>query len=158
MIVFVVSGLWHGAAYTFLIWGALHGTCMVVERIIYGEKIKHIPSGFNIANFFRLLLTFVVVNFIWIFFRINNLYDVIFVYSKIFTEPGLPFIDLNTLSLAFVSMVIVLAYDFLHEKNLNLMLLDSKYLVVRYATIVFLICFILSFGVLNGGSFIYFQF
>lgn len=158
MIVFVVSGLWHGAAYTFLIWGALHGACMVVERVIYGEKIKHIPSGFNIANLFRLLLTFVVVNFIWIFFRINNLYDVIFVFSKIFTEPGLPFIDLNTLSLAFVSMVIVLAYDFLQEKNLNLMLLDSKYLLVRYATIVFLICFILSFGVLNGGSFIYFQF
>lgn len=73
MIVFTVSGLWHGAAYTFIIWGALHGACMVVERIIYGDKIKTISDKFSIANLLRLMVTFSIVNFAWIFFRVNNL-------------------------------------------------------------------------------------
>lgn len=77
MIVFTVSGLWHGAAYTFIIWGALHGACMVVERIIYGDKIKTISDKFSIANLLRLMVTFSIVNFAWIFFRVNNLVDVI---------------------------------------------------------------------------------
>lgn len=82
MIVFTVSGLWHGAAYTFIIWGALHGACMVVERIIYGDKIKTISDKFSIANLLRLMVTFSIVNFAWIFFRVNNLVDVILIIKK----------------------------------------------------------------------------
>ena len=61
MIVFVVSGLWHGAAYTFIIWGAMHGACMVIERLVYGEKIKQLSDKFSIANLIRLMLTFTIV-------------------------------------------------------------------------------------------------
>lgn len=158
MIVFTVSGLWHGAAYTFIIWGAMHGACMVIERLVYGEKIKHISDKFSIANLLRLMLTFTIVNFAWVFFRVSDLGDVMTIFRKIFTEPGMPFLDTNTLSMAFFAMAIVFIYDFIKEKNLNIHLLSSKYMVVRYLTAVLLIVYILAFGVLNGGSFIYFQF
>lgn len=158
MIVFVVSGLWHGAAYTFLIWGALHGVCMVIERMVYGDKIRNISDKFSIGNLLRLILTFTIVNFAWIFFRMNDLRDVINVFKKILTEPGTPFLDTNTLLMGFIAMVVVFIYDFIKEKKLNIHLLSSKNVVVRYISVILLICYILAFGVLNGGSFIYFQF
>ena len=158
MIVFTVSGLWHGAAYTFIIWGAMHGACMVIERLVYGEKIKHISNKFSIANLFRLILTFTIINFAWVFFRVSDLGDVMTIFKKIFTEPGMPFLDTNTLMMAFFAMALVFAYDFIKEKQLNIHLLSSKNIVVRYLTAVLLIVYILAFGVLNGGSFIYFQF
>ena len=158
MIVFTVSGLWHGAAYTFIIWGAMHGACMVIERLVYGDKIKHISDKFSIANLLRLMLTFTIVNFAWVFFRVNDLSDVMTIFRKIFTEPGMPFLDTNTIMMAFFAMALVFAYDFIEEKQLNIHLLSSKNIVVRYLTAVLLIVYILAFGVLNGGSFIYFQF
>ena len=125
---------------------------------MYGEKIKQLSDKFSIANLLRLMLTFTIVNFAWVFFRVSDLGDVMTIFRKIFTEPGMPFLDTNTLSMAFFAMVIVFIYDFIKEKNLNIHLLSSKYRVVRYLTAVLLIVYILAFGVLNGGSFIYFQF
>lgn len=148
MIVFTVSGLWHGAAYTFIIWGALHGACMVVERIIYGDKIKTISDKFSIANLLRLMVTFSIVNFAWIFFRVNNLVDVILIIKKIISDPGEPFLDTNTLMMSFVAMAIVFSYDFVKEKHLKIHLLSSRFMVMRYATAVLMIAYILpQFGI-----------
>lgn len=158
MIVFTISGLWHGAAYTFIIWGAMHGACMVIERLIYGEKIKQISDKISVANIIRLIITFTIVNFAWIFFRINDIGDVMQIFKKIFTEPGKPFLDTNTLLMGFVAIAIAFIYDLVNEKHLNMHLLSSRFMGVRYLTAIMLIVYILAFGVLNGGSFIYFQF
>ena len=80
------------------------------------------------------------------------------IFKKIFTEPGELFVDIDTFLLGFVALTLVFVYDFIKEKQLNIHLLSSKYIVVRYATTILLIFYILAFGVLNGGSFIYFQF
>ena len=160
MIVFIVSGLWHGAAYTFLIWGALHGICMVVEKRIYGEKIKQISDRFNLVNAGRMLVTFVIVNFAWIFFRSPDLKSALYIDNQIITMGGGTnlFFDLTTLSLAFVSFGIMALKDLADEYGWRVKLLhsDNKYIV--WATMVLLISYTLLFGVLNGGSFIYFQF
>lgn len=158
LIVFAISGLWHGAAYTFIIWGAMHGVCMVIERLVYGEKIKQLSDKFSMSNIIRIIITFTIVDFAWIFFRINNLGDVMQIFKKIFTEPGKPFLDTNTLLMGFVAMAIIFIYDLVKEKHLNMHLLSSRFMVVRYLTAIMLIVYILAFGVLNGGSFIYFQF
>lgn len=159
MIVFIISGLWHGAAYTFLIWGALHGACMVIERIAYGDKIKTIPDSFTIQNFLRIILTFLIVNFAWIFFRIDNFEDVKVIFIKIFTEFGKIFIDADTLIYAFLFAIIVFIVDFLDEYfKGKIQLLNSKYTLIRWITYIIMIIMIMLLGVLDGGSFIYFQF
>lgn len=158
MIVFTVSGLWHGAAYTFLIWGALHGACMIAERLLYGKRIKEISDRLTFPNILRMLLTFCIVSFAWIFFRAETIGDATSIISRIFLSHGSLFIDVNTLSMAFLAFVIVFMYDFTQEYGVRLKLLNSRFTVVRYATAAFLICYIIGFGVLNGGSFIYFQF
>ena len=68
MIVYLVSGLWHGANWTFVFWGCLHGVCSVLTR-----QGKHIIS--RIPRGLMWLLTFVFVNITWIFFRADSIAD-----------------------------------------------------------------------------------
>lgn len=157
MVVFLLSGLWHGAAYTFIIWGAIHGVAQVLEKLIYGKKIKEINNRFSLANILRVLLTFAIVNFAWIFFRIPDIHDVFTVIGKIFTDCGNLFIE-PTLFLAFGSFAILLVKDCVDQFGFKARLLKSKYAVVRYLSVSFLIAYILLLGVLEGGQFIYFQF
>jgi len=69
-ITFLVSGLWHGAAWTFVFWGVLHGLFIVSERIFdnYWSKLN---------TSFRCLTTFLLVNFLWIFFRATSWHNAV---------------------------------------------------------------------------------
>ena len=156
-VVFLLSGLWHGAAYTFIIWGAIHGVAQVIEKLLYGKKIKDISNKVTIANILRVLLTFTIVNFAWIFFRLPSISEVFTVIWKIFTDHGGLFTD-STLFLAMISLVILFIKDASEQFNCRLKLFYSKYTAVRYLSVSLLICFILLTGVLEGGQFIYFQF
>lgn len=66
--VFIISGIWHGANYTFIIWGILHGLAMVTEKLL-GSKLEKLHTGF------RWMYTFIFVNITWIFFRANSVSD-----------------------------------------------------------------------------------
>lgn len=160
MLVFIISGLWHGAAYTFLIWGTIHGLCMVIEKVIYGDKIKSVGNTNVIIKSLKCLITFMIVNFAWIFFRANTLQDALYIDKQIFTMGGgkTLFVDKTTLALGFISFFILQIKDLSDEYKWKFKLLNSKNGVVSFVSVVFLICYILLFGVLNGGSFIYFQF
>lgn len=131
MIVFVVSGLWHGAAYTFLIWGAFHGLCMIIERQIYGKKMKEINDRLTIPNIIRILITFCIVSFAWIFFRAESFNDAMYIIKSIMTKHGKVFLDINTLLMAFIAFIIVFMYDFTHEYGVKLKLLDSNYQIIE---------------------------
>lgn len=79
MITFLISGLWHGANWTFLVWGALHGTFLVIEYLVaraFPQKTRH---GFTDA--LKCLWTFFLVNLAWIFFRANTLADALYILS-----------------------------------------------------------------------------
>ena len=158
MIVFTVSGFWHGAEYTFIIWGAFHGLCMIVERLIYGSKIKEISDRLTLLNVVRMVVTFCIVSFAWIFFRAENFTDASMIVGKIFTSHGSLFIDSDTMLMSILAFLIVFAHDFFEEYRIDVKLLDSRNRVVRYISAIIVIAYILAYGVLNGGSFIYFQF
>ena len=159
IIVFTISGLWHGAAYTFIIWGAFHGLCMVVERLAYGNRIKTITNEITLPNTLRLMLTFTIVNFAWVFFRVNNLSDVAVVFKKIFTDQGSLFVDVDTMFYCFVFVAALFVVEFADEHfKGKIKLLDSRHIVVRWMAYIAMVMAILLFGVLDGGSFIYFQF
>lgn len=156
--VFLLSGLWHGAAYTFIIWGAIHGIAQVVEKLAYGQRMKSIPKGLSIVNVLRILLTFSIVSFAWIFFRMPTAQDAFYVIKGIFTNLGSPFVDMHTLFFAGVSLVILVMKDIVDEYVPKWKLLKSDNKVVSFATCVLLLMFILLMGKLDGSSFIYFQF
>ena len=79
---FLVSGLWHGAAWTFVLWGALHGVCVVIERI-WKEKLASIPHRVRVA------VTFLVVNLLWVLFRAEDFGMAAEVYKGMFNLGNL---------------------------------------------------------------------
>jgi D-alanyl-lipoteichoic acid acyltransferase DltB (MBOAT superfamily) len=85
MLVFVVSGLWHGANWTFVIWGGLHGLYVVGEALIQRRAlIIRFPSVI------KVLITFALVTFAWIFFRANNFADANYIVSHLFAFRDTP--------------------------------------------------------------------
>jgi len=79
-IIFLISGLWHGASYTFVVWGLLHGIAMITNRI-FNEQIKKIPYVLT------QLLTFIFVNIAWIVFKATSIHEAINIIKAI-TNPN----------------------------------------------------------------------
>ena len=85
---FLISGLWHGAAWTFIIWGALHGIFVVIERIA-GEKLMIIPRPI------RVLITFLIVNILWVLFRADGFKSALEIYKGMLAFGNLGFSQLD---------------------------------------------------------------
>lgn len=162
MVTFIVSGLWHGANWSFVIWGGLHGGLQVAEDII---KIK-------IPRFLSAIITFILVCFAWIFFRANSVRDSIYIASNLFNGSELwgdnqyIYYVLNGLGLQLVELFIVvfcilllMIIEFFSRKQNIHETLNRKPLALRFAVYYLLCVLILTVGVFSSGSaFIYFQF
>jgi D-alanyl-lipoteichoic acid acyltransferase DltB (MBOAT superfamily) len=84
MITFVISGLWHGANWTFVIWGFLHGLYLIVAQSIKLEPFPRLP---RLAAFCKTLVTFTLVTYAWIFFRANSVGDAWYIATHLL-PPG----------------------------------------------------------------------
>ena len=154
---FLVSGLWHGANWTFVIWGALHGVYIVVEnRFKLQVKKNQKISLFN--RIMRTIIVFILVDFAWIFFRANNVTEAFYVVNNIFNFTNEVFFDYKVFFFGFIGLLVLFINDLIVENNTNSIIENSKinYKAVLYFT--FLICLLMFIGVFNGGQFIYFQF
>ena len=109
-IVFLVSGIWHGAGWTFIVWGILHGVTMIVNRLWK----KH---GFTLPNWVAIPLTFFFVNIFWVFFRADSLSDAMLIVQSM----------LNNLNLS-------LTQDF--TSNLPSILPNSVNMIILFASFV----------------------
>lgn len=149
LITFVVSGLWHGANWTFIIWGLIHGVVQVIEKITKTQKYE----GRNIIiRLIRICITFMVFDLSMIFFRMPSLDDAINVYHIMFTDISNFPTCWNYCSML---VAIVLFKDLMDELNINkLRFLHSKITIIRWSTYFLLILMIAISGVF-GGQFIY---
>lgn len=159
MVTFLVSGIWHGANWTFIFWGVMHGVLQVIEKALGWQKYEG-KNGFLKAV--RILVTFLLVSFAWVFFRVPSIGDAFAVVGKMFTNPG--FFDIRDgfgtaagVMMAFIGLSIMAFKDTREEFFANRM----KWLntpVVRWACYVILFCLIISIGVLDSSQFIYVSF
>lgn len=157
MITFLVSGLWHGANWTFVMWGALHGTYLVLENVI--RKYLYTPKDNTfISRMFSTTVCFFFVCFAWIFFRANSIGDAFIIVKKIFTDWGPLFTQYNVFLYGMAATSLLVAKDVKDSLGIKISLMHSKYALVRFASVLFLISYIFLFGALSSGSFIYFQF
>ena len=152
LITFLVSGLWHGAAWTFVIWGGIHGLMQIVYTL-WRKRIK-----INIPSFLSIPLTFILCNFAWIFFRAPDFDSAMSVIYGFFISQGMPFMDTPSIFNGAIAFCMLLLKDLYDEFNWKFSLIDSKNIWISHLSIAALICFILLFGVFDGGQFIYFQF
>ncbi len=157
MLTFLVSGLWHGANWTFILWGGMHGLLQVIETLWRRRtKLQFIRGG--VPSFVKIFFTFMLVNFAWIFFRSPDIKTGWGIISKIFTSRGSLFVEKESLILGCLSLLLLIAKDVADEYEIGFDLLSSKRLIISNLSMVLLISYILLFGVLDSGQFIYFQF
>jgi D-alanyl-lipoteichoic acid acyltransferase DltB (MBOAT superfamily) len=154
--VFLVSGLWHGANWTFIIWGALHGFYLIME-IVFDRLVPSIKLPRSI----RWILNFVLVAIAWVFFRASNFQTAKQILKNIYTfKPGPLYIgNASYLVYSFFAILFLFAAEYNAEKlNNRYAWLYSERKVLRWSAYLLLILTLLSIGVFNGGQFIYFQF
>jgi len=171
-ITFFVSGIWHGANWTFIVWGALHGWYIVFAKMTEKTRNKFnyfigLTKNKTLHNLIRLMITFILVNISWIFFRANNLSEAIYVLKNLFKGLNLNFtganigLDWTGFFIAIGSILLMEIIHLFQEKNISWSsfkwsLKRKSFLIM--ASHLMLILIIIVFGVYNSTEFIYFQF
>ncbi len=173
MIVFLISGLWHGANWTFIIWGALHGLYIILGNF-FNRVLTPVIVDFEderkirrfIISIIKVIITFHLVAFAWIFFRAASVDDAFNIIVRIFTLQD--FDKFSNLSLFKISditgvmvmlglLILFLCSDSFMDKVLNRKtVIKSRFL--NFALFAGILVFILIFGHFSDTNFIYFQF
>lgn len=179
MVVFIVSGLWHGASWHFVVWGAIQGM-----YIVAGDLLRPLKTGFNTFfhvrvktfgyRFFQGLCTFFLFALSMVFFRVDTVKDAVYYIQRMFTTfdvwslfdesvyyLGLDRKEMGILWLGIALMIIVDVY-YVRKKALFDTMVKSQCLAVQYVIVVVLLVSVIVFGVYGEGydasQFIYFQF
>ncbi len=157
-ITFALSGIWHGASWTFFIWGSIHGFFLIIQKYLKFDQIEH--DSIFIKKIGLIIFNFIIVCIAWIFFRANSLSDAFIVIEKIVSDPGLPFTEsATTLLYGLFGLSILIIKEIMDELSPNRYnsFENSNSLISAFKMAV-LIVIILSIGVFDGSQFIYFQF
>lgn len=160
---FIISGIWHGAGFTHIMWGLSQALFLSIEAVTikqrnaFEKKYNLLGNGVYIAV--CCIIVYLLFSFSQIFGKCDTMGDVWVVMSKIFTVRGTLFVDLITLLYAGL-MILVLAFKDLRDEFFpeKFLLFESKYIGVRFASYLFVLFLIISMGVLDAGQFIYFKF
>ncbi len=162
IITFLVSGLWHGASYTFIIWGLLHGLVQVIDKATksyrnsFWDKVNISEEGV-FRRILNIFITFVIVSYLWMIFRSPDFATVVGI-TKGYFHLGRPYIHQTTIFFFVLGFAILLFKDFLAEffpkKH---WFMNSKKVVVRYFSFVIILIIIILTSV-GDGQFIYFKF
>lgn len=165
-IIFIVSGFWHGANWTFIIWGALHALYFL--PLLLGNKNRRhtgeIAAGRlfpGLREGFQILLTFGMVCLAWIFFRAANFSEAIHYISSIFTNKFRSGTEVKQFVAPYVFPVIgfMLLIEWLSRNTDVDAFFDTiSNKTLRYATYFLIFFIIMMFGSFQKASFIYFQF
>ncbi len=161
MITFVISGLWHGANWTFVIWGFLHGLYLIVAQSIKLEPFPRLP---RLAAFCKTLVTFSLVTYAWIFFRANTVADAWFIATHLLPPGRLDPLLLKVggfsratapyLVLSIVAMFVV-EWWIAHPATVPRIWARPAIRALAYNACIYAIVF---FGFFGHRDFIYFQF
>jgi len=167
MITMVLGGLWHGAAWTFVVWGALHGVYLCINHAWsnYGPSIA--PRFSRVANVAAFMLTFLAVVVAWVFFRADSISSAVFVLERMADPTTLIFGKAEIANAVFIAVYAALAW--FAPNTQEIMGYDHKNRIVgeglnawlRRPGFLYASAAVLAFGVLGisqHSEFIYFRF
>ena len=179
LITFAASGLWHGANWTFVIWGLLHGFYQIIEKelspIVERINVKfHTKTESFGYHFLKVVFTFILVDFAWIFFRADSISQAVGYISRmicyrdwwsLFDQSiytlGLDVQEFYILFLAVLLLVCVDVLRYSHKETLDVFL-QKQCLVFRWGVLLVLLFSCLIFGCYGPGfesaQFVYLQF
>ena len=163
-IIFLVSGLWHGANWTFVVWGGVHAM-LFVPSYIKGSNRKYVDNIVAQNSWFpslrelgQILFTFLMVVLAWVFFRSESLASALEYLSFMFTKFNFPPIYKN--GLYSVGSLLFLDWIFRKDERLNFTFLerfDKRVLGIVEVVVIIAVVYLISLNT-SSGQFIYFQF
>lgn len=150
-VTFLVSGIWHGANWTFIVWGIIHGFAQIIEKTLGWNNNE--SKGF--VKLLRIVGTFVLVTVAWIFFRMPTLSDAVLFIKHGIIDISVPEVLSLTNFAIYVLAIALVAFKETREEffSTKFRFLNNRY--VRWAEYVIVFCLILLCGALDSGSFIY---
>ncbi len=167
LVTFTVSGLWHGANLTFILWGFLHGLFYLLERPFGKVPIwKH-------SGMVSVPATFAIVNLLWIFFRAKSMNDVGIIFTNLFNGLKWQLTEIHSLSSAlshifpeeksafflFVTLLLFLLIEWLTKSGDFNALFEKRSVIFRWSVYYFIAAWLCLFGLKETAeTFIYFQF
>ena len=154
LITFLVSGIWHGANWTFIFWGILHGFCQIVEKF-YGWNKKEYNGFLKLA---RVLITFVIVTLAWTVFRSPSITDAFGFFSRLSSSSGKLLAEGSVLVYSVLAIIPVLVYEIMREYFPSTYLYLNRKQWVRWIAYLTIFTMIMLMGVFDGSSFIYVSF
>ena len=173
LVVFFVSGLWHGASFNYIVWGLLHGIYISLEILLSGPRKKldgKYPKNVIVKGF-EWLITFCLVSFAWIFFRSESLNNALYIISKLadsislseifsagfFTRFQVSNIHWIVAAAAFLVLVVSDICQNRKEKDLPALIISAP-LWARIVLCYLMVSSVLFWGAVGSSQFIYFQF
>ncbi|MDZ7881258.1 MAG: MBOAT family O-acyltransferase [Saprospiraceae bacterium] len=164
MLTMLIGGLWHGANWTFVFWGFLHGSYLILQRLL-GKPFGKLEDALRLPKWFQNALDIAIVYFLtcfaWVFFRASDFTTAWQVIRKIASLEGMGWntvTDKFVVIKAFGLIFILLTAEIVHNnwKNLQALALENPvFRVAAFATLMMLVAF---FGTFSANAFIYFQF
>ena len=153
-VTFLVSGIWHGANWTFIVWGILHGVCQITEKAFGWNKKDY--KG--LARLGRILLTFLIVTIAWTIFRSPSIEETFSYFARYASTSGRLIAEGSTLVYILMSLIPLVAYEILAEffSAAYSKLYGKQWL--RWAAYIGIFTLLLLIGVFDGSSFIYVSF
>ncbi len=151
MIVFLLSGLWHGANWTFVAWGGLHG---MLTAFLPGKRQDQRGSSF-LRNSFFVLVNFGIVTLFWVFFRSPSIKESFHYLGRIFSWTGGPFYIGLKIEEVWGSVVLIVIM-LLRERFRKSYFIKNGLAYASYLVVFVIVSYML--GVFNENQFIYFQF
>jgi alginate O-acetyltransferase complex protein AlgI len=167
-ITIVLVGLWHGASWTFVLWGVSIAIIMVLD-IVFKKPINNALDKLQIHKLpalkkaLDIVFLFFLLSLSCVLFRANSSSDIALVYSRLIVFPDsfremVNYLFVNQFTLIFILIVFLFSVEFLHEKFDFNKILSKKSFVIRYSIYSLAIIVILFFGIFTEEEFIYFQF
>lgn len=170
MTVFVLSGLWHGANWTFVCWGAVHGACLVLSRATEEVRGRFALPESSVRNAFQIAITFTIVCLAWVFFRAETLGDAQLILTQLATVPielmyfdaaqwmtSLPAPGYNTV-IGFAGIAVLVAVQAVQAKGPVLERLSARPTWVRWSVYSAALWLLILFGNFGAEEFLYFAF
>ncbi len=164
--VFMLSGLWHGASWNFIIWGALHGVYLIVGQITknFQNKIIEIFKLPILIKIIHASITLLLVMFAWIFFRANTFKDAKYIIKNLFTKSShslsevIELIEVKTLVIVLSGILVMEIVEWMQRTHKMGTWIELLPRWKRWSIYYFLVFSIITFGYFGSVQFIYFQF
>lgn len=141
LIVWMLTGLWHGASWNFVLWGLYFGILLILEKFVYGKYLEKLPS------FFRWLYTFVLVVFSWVLFELNNPSQIFAYLGAMFGLNGAGFANSQSIYLIITNVVVFAACILASGKFLRNMFVKLRGKYPRSMNTVYVVSLMAIFAV-----------